>query len=61
MNTYRIEADATFEAESLDDALLVLSVHFKTLYDGIEDITTVKTGTISVGRNLLPDKVGRTQ
>jgi hypothetical protein len=56
---FRIKADATFTAQNIDDALLVLSKHFKALAEkGVDSITALTSGEISVSP-VEPKTTGR--
>lgn len=41
MKDFRIKADAVFEAEDIDDAFLVLAMHFLDLYRNSVDAKTI--------------------
>jgi hypothetical protein len=49
MKTFKLQADATFQAENIDDAFEKLSDHFRDLYlHGVDGESIVESGSISV-------------
>lgn len=54
--TFHLRADATFEAEGIDDAFIKLANHFLSLRLGKEDTGLDQSGSIKITRD-FPDEV----